>query len=141
MNKKFTTSIMVLIFMFIITAAHAGNPYVSLKGSVGSTDMGAIKFSHIPEGLVNATNTGSSDTSNAAGLAMGYDIGNVRVEFEYMNRSKITHDTSLAILNGGVTIDGQYVPFNGPGYGFVDWIKEFQMYLTYTQKLKQKHSS
>lgn len=114
--KKFTMflSVLILAFLLVATPVMAGSPYVSLKGSLGTTDTGDVKFSHIPEGLVNATNGSSSETVKSPGLAIGYDMGDVRFEFEYFNRSMIEHDTSLAILNGGVTIDGTYIPFPTP---------------------------
>jgi len=113
MIRKFTMMLAVMVMMFIFAVpVIAGNPYISLKGSLGTTDMGDVKFSHIPEGLVNATDSGSTETVKSPGIAIGYDTGDLRFEFEYFNRGQVEHDTSLAILNGGVTIDGTYVSFD-----------------------------
>jgi len=114
--KKLFIILAITISLAITIPAIAGSPYVSLKGLLGTTNTGDIKISHIPEGLINATNTGSSDTAESAGFAIGYDTGDVRFEFEYVNRLKVEHDTSLAILNGGITIDGTYIPFNDPSF-------------------------
>ena len=106
--KKFTMLIAVVAMMFFITMpVMAGSPYVSLKGSMGTTNTGDIKLSHIPEGLVNATDTGSSETVKSPGMAIGYDTGAVRIEFEYFNRGKVDHNTSIG---GGYTVDGEYIP-------------------------------
>ncbi len=43
--------IAVALALFIAVPAMAGSPYVSLKGSLGTTDTGDIKLSHLPEGL------------------------------------------------------------------------------------------
>lgn len=106
----------------------AGSPYVSLKGSLGTTDMGDIDFSNAPSGMLDATDNGSSSTTLSPGGAIGYDFGDVRIEFEYFNRSQVEHDTSIALLTGGFGYDNQFIPYTdllGPMVGGVNqWLAQ-----------------
>lgn len=125
MKKFFTLFVAIMMIFLFAVPVMAGSPYVSLKGSLGTTETGGVNFSTIPGGIIDTTDTNSSETVYSPGLALGYDTGNVRFEFEYFKRGDVDHNTSLALLTGGsnawLNMGGNYYDLNDID---IDWLNE-----------------
>jgi len=100
--KRLFFILAIIISLAITIPAVAGSPYVSLKGSFAKTDISNIKFTDSDDAYYNpVSNRDNSDSITSPGIAIGYDFGETRIEFEFFNRATAKFNTTTdAIVCG-----------------------------------------
>lgn len=127
--KKLTICLAIVISL-IALPVYADGVYISLKGSIADVDIDGLEFSDPDDAATISITHDSSDNISSPGIAIGYDSGKARFEFEYFNRGTASYNgaANLGIVIADAQLDIETNTFFLNHYRDFTISKKFELY-------------